>query len=329
MVSHFGQARGVSSQRWKEPVDSLRTGSEPERMAAILRFILVRLSLRSEFGEDEADAAYDVVSRGFVGGERQELNREVPGVGAEDKTAFVEVDEAEKEGGAASYGVERGLMGAVGRKRVVVAVEDGDGAGGDEWVHGRGLMCVGADGEEALPVGVFGGGAGAIVMQARGGDLNGFDDGGRGDAGFVHGGRGRDDGDDLDGAAGVGWSGRRWGESVDVKGQKLVDGKVLRGEDAVEAFERKGPFFIEEVGDVGLLKSGLLGESAAGEDAAFDAALKFDAEKFVQVLKVHERGLSMANHIIRQDEDKAKLLLCAIDLVCKWVINGAFVGMVA
>jgi hypothetical protein len=40
--------------------------------------------------------------------------------------------------------------------------------------------------------------------------------------------------------------------------------------------------------------------------------LEFDAEQFVQVLKVHGRGLSMANHIIRQDEDKAKVLLYAI-----------------
>ena len=66
-----------------------------------------------EFGEDEADAAYDVVGWGFVGGEREELDGEIAGVGAEDETAFVEVDEAEEEGGSAADGVERGLMGAV------------------------------------------------------------------------------------------------------------------------------------------------------------------------------------------------------------------------
>ena len=82
-----------------------------------------------EFGEDEADAAYDVVGWGFVGGEGEELDGEVAGVGAEDETAFVEVDEAEEEGGAAADGVEGGLMGAVGGEGVVVAVEDGDGSG--------------------------------------------------------------------------------------------------------------------------------------------------------------------------------------------------------
>jgi hypothetical protein len=91
-----------------------------------------------------------------VGGEGEELDGKVSGVGAQDETAFVEVDEAEEESGGAADGVERGLMGAVGSERVVVAVEDGDGAGGDEGVHGGRLLGVGADGEEALPVGMFG-----------------------------------------------------------------------------------------------------------------------------------------------------------------------------
>ena len=48
-----------------------------------------------EFGEDEADTAYDVVGWGFMGGEGEELDGEVAGVGAEDEAAFVVVDEAE------------------------------------------------------------------------------------------------------------------------------------------------------------------------------------------------------------------------------------------
>jgi hypothetical protein len=52
-----------------------------------------------------------------VGGEGEELDGKVSGVGAEDETAFVEVDEAEEESGAAADGVERGLMGAVGGER--------------------------------------------------------------------------------------------------------------------------------------------------------------------------------------------------------------------
>jgi hypothetical protein len=74
-----------------------------------------------ELGEDEADAAYDVVGWGFVRGERQELDGEIAGVGTEDEAAFVVVYEAEQERGAATDGVESGLMGAVGGERVVVA----------------------------------------------------------------------------------------------------------------------------------------------------------------------------------------------------------------
>ena len=125
-------------------------------------------------------------------------------------------------------------MGAIGGKRVVVAVEDGDGAGGDEGVHGGGLLGVGADGEEALPVRVGGGGAdavGEIAVQAGGGDLDGFDDGRGGDAGLVHGGGGGDDGDDLDGVAGVGGNGGLGGG--DLEREDLIDGEVLRGEDSV------------------------------------------------------------------------------------------------
>jgi hypothetical protein len=38
----------------------------------------------------------------------------------------------------------------------------------------------------------------------------------------------------------------------DLKGEDLIDGEVLGGEDAVEAFEGEGSFAVEEVGDVRL-----------------------------------------------------------------------------
>jgi hypothetical protein len=144
-------------------------------------------------------------------------------------------------------------MGSVGSERVVVAVEDGDCAGGDERVHGGGLLGVGADGEEALPLCVGGGGAdavGVIAVESGGGDLDGFDESRWIDAGLVHGGRGRDDGDDLDRVAGVGGDGGLGCGEVD--GENLIDGEVLRGEDAIEAFEGEGAFAVEEIRDMGL-----------------------------------------------------------------------------
>jgi hypothetical protein len=247
---------------------------------------------RLEFGEDEADATHKVVGGSLVSGERDELDGEVARVGAEDEAAFVEVDEAEQERSAAADGVECGLVGAVGSQRVVVAIEDGDGSGGDDGVHGGGLLGVGSDGEEALPVGVGGGGAGTVVVETGGGDLDGFYDGRGRDAGLVHGDRGRDDRNDLDGVAGGDQSG-----SGEVEGKNLVDVKVLRGEDTVEAFEREGALAIEEVRDVRLLKAGLLGKTAAGESAAFDTSKEFKSKELVKVLKVHIFRCSIVRHI--------------------------------
>jgi hypothetical protein len=146
-------------------------------------------------------------------------------------------------------------MGSVRGERVVVAVQDCDGSGGDERVHGGGLLGVGADGKEALPVGAGGGVAdavGEIAVQAGGGDLDSFDDGGRGDARLVHRGGGGDNGDDLDGIAGLDRDGGLGGGEVER--QDLVDGEVLRGEDAVETFEGKRAFAVEKIRDVGLVE---------------------------------------------------------------------------
>jgi len=62
----------------------------------------------------------------------------------------------------------------------------------------------------------------------------------------------------------------------------------LRGQNAVEAFKGEGALAVKKVGDVSLLEAGLMGEAAAGEGAALDAAKEFEAEEFVQVLKVHK-----------------------------------------
>ena len=78
--------------------------------------------------------------------------------------------------------------------------------------------------------------------------MNGLDDCRGRDAGVVHGGGGGDDGDDLKGFAGLsGEGGLRGGEGADFEGKDLVDGEVLRGEDAVEAFEGESAFAVQEV----------------------------------------------------------------------------------
>jgi len=175
-------------------------------------------------------------------------------------------------------------MGAVGGERVVVAVEDGDGTGGDEGVHGGGLLGVGTDGEEALPVGMAGGGRARLscsgeaetwmVSMIAAGEMRASSMAAEGE---------------TTGTISMGslvWVGDGRVGGGEVERQNLVDGQVLRGEDAVETFKGERAFAVEEVRDMGLLEAGLLGEAAAGKGAAFDAAHEFDAKEFVEVLKV-------------------------------------------
>ena len=132
-----------------------------------------------------------------MAGEGEEHDGEILGERAKDEAAVVELDEAEGQGGSAADGVEGALVGAVGGQGLVVTVEDDEGAGGEERLHGGGLVGVGADGEEALPVGVLRGGLDPAVVKAGGGDVDGLDDRGGGDGWVVHGGGGGDDGDDI------------------------------------------------------------------------------------------------------------------------------------
>jgi hypothetical protein len=66
----------------------------------------------------------------------------------------------------------------------------------------------------------------------------------------------------------------------------------LSGENSVKPFERNGAFPVEEVGDVGLLETRLSRKTCAREIAMFDTTEKFEAEKFMKILKIHKMGFS-------------------------------------
>ena len=75
--------------------------------------------------------------------------------------------------------------------------------------------------------------------------------------------------------------------SGQIERKNMFDGDVLRGQHAVQTFERERALAIKKVRDVGLLKARLLRQPAARQRAAFDAAQKFEAEEFVKILKIH------------------------------------------
>lgn len=118
-------------------------------------------------------------------------------VGAEDEAILLKMEVAEEEMAGAD-GVDAGLLGVIGGKRVVMAVDDGDAAGGEDGAHGGGLVEVNADGKKALPADALGGGGRLVGIEMEGGDADCLHDGAGGDKLFIQKGGVGDDGDGLD-----------------------------------------------------------------------------------------------------------------------------------
>ena len=83
-----------------------------------------------------------------------------------------------------------------------------------------------------------------------------------------------------------------WGKDgsslVDFRGIKQVEnGEVLNLEDFVHALDREAALAVEEIGNVSLLESSLLGETEAGEFACFDSLLEDFSEIILQGLELH------------------------------------------
>ena len=207
--------------------------------------------------------------------------------------AFVEIDVTEQQGGAATDGVEAALVRPVGCERGVVTVDDDDGTWGQKRLHRGGLLDIGADGDEALPVGAFAGGSGAVAVERRGRDGQGFDDRGGADTGIVHGDGCGDDGNCFDGVSGHGDCGR-CGRGRETKREELINRDALGEQNAVEAFEGQRAPAVEEVGNMRLLEVGLLGEAAASERAAFDPLEEFLPDEFMEFVEVHRFGVFRA-----------------------------------
>ena len=157
-------------------------------------------------------------------------------------------------------------------------------------VHRKGVACVELDQDEALPTG-------AVRMAIR---LNAVEEGllELEDVLHVH--------TDHEGLAcsnrGVSHNdvfelvcagGKDRGPLVDLGGiEEIEDGKVLNLENLVHAFKAEAAFSVEEVRDMSLLESGLLGEAEPGEFACFDAVPKNFTEVFLQDFELHGRSIA-------------------------------------
>jgi len=144
-----------------------------------------------------------------------------------------------------------------------MSIDQQSSAGYETWVHSGGVLGVGFDQDEAVP-----GGVGAFRQRlelAEKGlpELEHPEDqvGSDQRTGSGGGGIGEQDVFELVGA------GRQDGGTlVDLGGVKEIkDGEALDGENFVHSLDTETALAVEEVGDMGLLESGLLGKSKASK----------------------------------------------------------------
>lgn len=166
-----------------------------------------------------------------------------------------------------------------------MAIDEDGGAGEKAGIHAHAVASVHADHDEALP-GVAGrlhGGAEALEESLF--ELEDVFDVGAGDEGFG----GGDDGiDDENIFEGIVTGGRDAGALVDFSGiEQVEDGDTEDGEDVVHTFETETALAVEEVGYVGLLESGEVGELEARELTSFDAGPNKFAQIFLKRAESH------------------------------------------
>jgi hypothetical protein len=168
---------------------------------------------------------------------------------------------------------------------VVMAVYEKGCPGQEAGGHAGGLPGVELDEHEAVPAGAVAVGFGFQFVQEGFLELEDVFD--------LHGGDER-----LSGSGGgvgeqnvfkfVGAGGQDGGALVDLGGiEQIEHGKMLHGEDFVHAFQAKAALAVEEIGDVGLLESGLLGQVQAGEFSCFDALPEQLAKVILQDFELH------------------------------------------
>ena len=91
----------------------------------------------------------------------------------------------------------------------------------------------------------------------------------------------------------VGTRGKDGCPTVDLGGiEKIENGKVLDLQNFVHALDAKPALAVQEVGDVSLFESSLLGEAESGQFTCFNAVPKNFAEIVLQNFELHWRSIA-------------------------------------
>lgn len=172
-----------------------------------------------------------------------------------------------------------------------MAVDQENGARGQTGVHRKGFAGVELDQDKALPTGAVRMGVRLKVVEEGLLELEDGPDVHADNKGLA-GSNGRVGKHDVFEVVGAGRKDR--GPFVDLSGIEEVEHrKVLNLKDLIHAFKAEPAFSVEEIRDVGLFESGLLGEAEPGEFACFDAVQKDFAEVFLQDFELHGRSIAL------------------------------------
>ena len=276
--------RSVARRRWcrRRSAEVLRFAQDDKGTAVFNPQCAIS---RLRFQTDVADAADEVVGGAFAVGHGDYFDGRRLVVGAENELASGDFDVSYRASIAFQNSVHIEFAFAIGLECVVMAVYQERCSGQEAGIHAGGFPGIELDEHEAVPAGAVAVGFGFQLVQEGFLELEDIFD--------VHGGDERLGG----GGGGVGEqnvfkfvaAGRQDGGAlVDLGGiEQIEHGEVLRGEDFVHAFEAEAALAVEEVGDVGLLESGLLGEVEAGEFACFDALPEQLAKVILQDFELH------------------------------------------
>jgi len=174
-----------------------------------------------------------------------------------------------------------------------MAVDQERGSGRKAGRHGLGVAGIELDEDEALPGRAVGFGVGFQPGEERLLELEDLFHVHADDEGLGGGGEriGEDNVFEF-----VAAGGKNGGALVDLGGiEEVEDGEVLDVEDLVHAFEGESALAVEEVGDVGLLESGLLGEAESGEFPCCDAFPENFSEIVLQNFELHGRSIALGS----------------------------------
>ena len=267
--------------RWAAGPWILRTGSRRRAPSKHNAIVAVQLG----FNADVADATDEVVGDGLVGIHTHDLDGVGVVVGTQDEMIVGEFHVLDSAGVLLADSVHVEIAFTIRLERVVVAVEENNGAGEEAGIHAHAAAAIHANDNKTFPGFAITLGFGTETAEEGAMELEELLDTHAHDEGLGGGDTAVDNADILK----LILAGRRdAGAFVDFIGiEQVEDGQFLDLEDFVHAFQAQATLAVEEIGNVGLAEAGFLGEAESGEFTVGDALPKALAEIVLQSLEFH------------------------------------------